>query len=271
MYIRANSFVILTEPRSGSSYLVSLIDQLKNIRCYRELISLYPKKRIEYWNEVANDIPTITKQDIDNITSLLSNKHTVDYKELITHSLLDEVYNYIPTVTKDKDSYTRGFKYFSIHSREVVSYILKNPELKVIYLERSNKLEQLVSFKLAMLTNHWSSFKGDNYNNLTIDITTKDIEQIKYFIKSTYNALNLIRSNKQDSILKVTYEDLELAPITELNRIANYLNTDTVVKEDINLSIYKKQRVRSIEDIVSNLNTLDSTVVSNLQDIRISV
>lgn len=214
-----NNFILITEPRSGSSYLTSLLNSHPQLHCYSELFSLFPHKLINERNL---------------------------YNSFTTH--LDP-YNFLNHFYSNS---FHGFKYFSIHNPLVLNYLLENPQIKIIFLQRTNKLSQLASFLLAQSNDVWSNYSHTN----SITFSSNHFSLLSSWINKSLFLLNSLYQNNHN-IFCINYEDL--ISNYNFNDLFHFLNIDSYSLS----SFYTKQESRPLDSFVSNYSSFSSSYLLN--------
>lgn len=132
-------FLILAQPRSGSTYLARLLDSHPDIRCEGELLEF----KIDHWMDVPSR----------------------PLRTLMKHPPLKTVLRrfprpYLEVRGRRADHPVYGFKVFLTHLGWP-AFTLKAMQRhgwRVIHLVRENVLQQAFSMKVAEATGHWHRF-----------------------------------------------------------------------------------------------------------------
>ncbi len=196
------SYAILTTPRSGSTFLCSLLQSTK--------VAGYPS---EYFRQPSL---VLTQECHFNY---------VQYLRILMHNRITEnrVFG-----TKIMARFLRAFEKAEFDFQSFIkSYISK-----IIYLNRLDKVAQAVSVLIAQKTNSWhirQDKKQEDYQNLLNSIEINDTELLA--IDKTVT--NLLEANKYFKYLfdkydinplKIDYEKFELAPEVYVGKILDFLN-----------------------------------------------
>lgn len=101
-------------------------------------------------------------------------------------------------------------------------HLLKNAEIKVIFLRRKNLLQTVVSQKIATETKIWyKKINSDSPLNELKQLAPIDIEKTKIHLDKLSNDLNnyqhIIESQQESQLLNLYYEDF-YTPIDKNNR-----------------------------------------------------
>ena len=126
-------FVILTESRSGSNLLVSLLDSHPNISCHSEV---FHRKRV-YAKPPLNSL-------------------TVEHRNTHIQQVLDAIFT---TQDSSREILARGFKLFYYHKPSLIVKLARDPAIRFVILRRSDKLAQYASRKIALRTGKWKKLE----------------------------------------------------------------------------------------------------------------
>ena len=130
---QSTCFVILTEARTGSNLLVSLLDSHPDINCHSEV---FHRKTV------------YAKPPLDAMS--------VEWRDAHVEEVLDAIF-------ADKDRGERllanGFKLFYYHKPKLILRLARDPKVKFIVLRRNDKLSQYSSRKIALKTGRWAGPK----------------------------------------------------------------------------------------------------------------
>ena len=138
-------FVIVTNRRSGSNLLVSMLNSHPQIKCFRELMRATPRG--------------MKKQGYRGVFRILDKVDAV-YKN--DRYRFGHPFEFVQTVfdSVKRDPKLLGFK---IHLDQHPKFLLKliqDPEWKLVVLERENKLAQFSSSEISRVTGQANAPKG---------------------------------------------------------------------------------------------------------------
>lgn len=211
-------FVILCEPRSGSTLLHTYLNSHSQIISFGEVL----REEAERSNQNPNE---------EFIDRVIFKPHAGKLKA-IGLKLFYEYY--------ESDVYRKCFE-----------VIIQQPNIRIIHLIRNNTLQTYVSLKLAQATHVWSAINKSG-ENLSIEIDTSDY---KNFVESHRKHLTLFsKLFSQHEMLTISYEDLVNDTSETLRSIQRFLKVD----EQSLFSLLKKQNVRPLEKIVSNYRDIEN-------------
>ncbi|PSL17563.1 Stf0 family sulfotransferase [Shimia abyssi] len=125
-------FLILGLPRSGSTYLTTLLNSHSEIRCAGELFNPYRIIGVE--RDVKNDLEEVMERDIAP-TRFANAFFRKEAK---------------PNVS------AVGFKFMIGHNTSYLQELSKNDNLRLIYIYRENRLAQSASWITALKSKVWA-------------------------------------------------------------------------------------------------------------------
>jgi LPS sulfotransferase NodH len=220
-------FVIIAQPRTGTSMLVNTLNGIDCFNVYGELfVRVHNMNNINHPQKIQDQmIKRFIKNSYD-----LSNKKSVD-------DFLDFIY-------KSDDAIT-GFKLLSTHlnrkeGNDIINYIQKNKIYKII-LYRENKLKQVIS----SITN---KKEGKVYVKPKMIV-----EKIKKNISEEKKLFNYFANGKY---VKKSYEsltsenDIDSLNINWIYNLLDY-HGNPIVKVPL-----RKYRPRSVSDNIDNFESL---------------
>ena len=245
--------IILTNGRSGSNYLVTLLNSHPQIANYGEVLgewtTLYKvNQKVKFGQSLFNDYYDYMNYVYNSklffyISHIYSGYSKIKKQEKINF----KSYQNIKTI---------GVKEFSINfkKRNIVNYIKEQEDLFIINLCRKNSLKRLISLEAMKNTGVISSKK------------TKENKQIYLSAKNTLQQLEIFEKEKQDQ-----FEMLESVPN---NRILNIYYEDYFSEEKkhkkINKEILDFLQVKQINISSKHRKILDSdlsNIIKNYDEI----
>lgn len=217
-------FVILSEPRSGSTLLHTYLNYHPNIQSYGEVL----RENLE--------VKKVTVKD--PLLSFVFKPHARKLKAIG----LKLFYYY-----HDSPIYATCFQ-----------QIIQNTNVKIIHLIREDVLALYVSLKMAQHTSRWSSVKssGKNYHQLNVNIS--DFRKfLQTYLQRQQDFKILFQHHK---ILSITYEDMVNNPDSVLKNVQEFLG---VIPRPL-FSLLKKQNLKPIQSLVTNYKEVKSMINENL-------
>lgn len=197
-------FVLIAQPRSGSTFLVDLITNQSNGYCENELFNPHS---IVFINAKKN-------QASDQLTHSKKKKARQKKLEQLLLRNADPV-SFIESYYNDFNQSSHkalGFNYMLGHNAKLLDYFLEHPKIKIIYLKRDNKLAQYASWRKALKSGQWAtrSLKAANKN------ASKKVFFRKEDFRSTMSSFSfydlsfssLLESKPSEHILKLSYLDI---------------------------------------------------------------
>lgn len=227
-----SKFVIIGAPRTGSNFLMSLLNSHPNCICYGEI---FTNLKVGSW-----DIP-FSLRKIGDIN--LKDKDPIDYLD-------NRIYSGYP-----KEIKSAGFKLFYHHARKenekvVWNYLKSESSIKKIHLLRDNFLEIYLSHISAKKNGQFV----DTWNR------SKTLERIKldyidcenYFQSLDENIKKIREYFALEQLIEIRYEELIKQRQTVLDFLLSKLNLDSM---KLIPKTYKQNYV-SLEKRVANFNEI---------------
>ena len=200
-----NIFSIVSEPRTGSNFLVSVLTSNKNIVCHAEVF--HPDKI--YIKLPKDEIPGKQERDL-NPVNFLNTVMQLTYEKYDNPELI-------------------GFKYFFDHNSKIMDHIITE-RIPVILLERLDKLAQYSSAKIANKTDQWTSKQQSEQPNQDRRVRFSLLQYIAFILRSKYRfyqAIKTLDKNKADYI-HIYYEDI--VKENGVTGIYEFLNIDSTAE-----------------------------------------
>ncbi|UWR35846.1 MULTISPECIES: sulfotransferase [Roseobacteraceae] len=188
-------FVILGLPRSGTTYLMSLLDAHRNVICA---------------GEQYNPYAVIGSKHDDSHAAILGRD-----KDPVGH-----MYRFFDEAAA-KGAASGGFKFMIGHNLNVLRALATDPEVSIIYVWRENRLAQVSSLIKAYQSKKWAQSKADEHVTRKIKATPRQISH-RWHEYSTFDHLISIWLAGVPNP-KVTYEYRELFQPGFEEKICNFL------------------------------------------------
>jgi LPS sulfotransferase NodH len=176
-------FVVLSLPRSGSTYLVDYLDAAPNVKCLSEVF---------------------------NPEVVLLRHHTPTNAALIDKAVRDaDPLNFLRRLEDDVgpcESF--GVKLFPTHSPKLLHYFCASRQWKKIFLWRDNILEQYISFLLASAkygTASWERADDDARLTVPVDTLIDDLHAMERNYIEIEDALVL---SEGEDVFTLEYDDM---------------------------------------------------------------
>jgi LPS sulfotransferase NodH len=219
-------FVVLSQMRSGSTWLVSLLDSHPEIQCLGELLRPPGSKRVPL------------------IVNKLDRKFADDeYRHHNYREYLQAAFALSP------DKKAHGFKLMLGHNATVLNEVIADPKWRIIFLRRDNELATYASHKIANATGQ-SLVRGSG----------KVVSFKPKFDKEEFNAFAQRRINKRRKVTEMLcsaergYIDVEYKQLYEPEthrRILEYLDVDP------NVGLVANTVKRGCSDILHRFSNAD--------------
>lgn len=211
-------FVILTSPRSGSNWLITLLNQHPHMRCSFEVLHNQPDQRTPMVAPVAGDqIPDRDRRydDTREGADFVRDLYAVPYPSSVRAT---------------------GFKLFydqaaGERARSAWTYLARNRDIHVIHLERDNLLAAFVSLQRALRTRVWLH-RAEDGSVRPPEPETVDPEAFRTYVQEfrAERAAALTRLDAQRGetdadrpTLTLTYEQLRKGRRRHLSSILRFL------------------------------------------------
>jgi LPS sulfotransferase NodH len=204
---KPTAFVVFTSPRTGSSWLIDLLDSHPQIAAYAELFLPGDRTAPDYG---SRDLPRF--------------EATLEERRRITR--IPARLAYLRRVFAPRDGVgAAGFKLMYGHPdvhTGVLAY-LGARRARVVHLVRQNALEQLVSWETSVARGQFRAHSGEHVTELTVHLDMATLpERLAGSQLRVERARKTLRRYRLPS-LEVTYEQLRQEPGRELGRIAELL------------------------------------------------
>jgi len=213
-------FVILAQPRTGSSLLVSSLRQHPQVMCRDEVLNAWQAK----WFQ---DCPSDGRGRLLHCLSAPGEK-AVGCKLHVSQP--------------DADHHS------PLEWESAWDALSEDPEIRVICLYRQDLIAQLASFKIAAKTNQWGV--QNIVQRPTIEILPDELKWFQKWNRMAYQAR--LGRLTHHCVLSVSYEQLTSAWDTTLEFIQQFLEVNVV---SLRQSISKGE-TRMLEDVVQNYRQL---------------
>jgi LPS sulfotransferase NodH len=218
------NFIILSPPRSGSSYLRDLLNSHPDIYCEDEIFGLrtfahrhfsrYPHclhRRItpntpvwlrpltQRWNAWINTII--------HVLQIRRNRFALAYIQAIrAHS---------------GDSPCFGFKLLAEHHAGMKLLPMLGP-VKLLLVKRRNIVKQAISKEFASQSNVWLTY-SDQYVNQKQALSARNILEHIKTIQAEYAHIDQTVQSLQGDVMEIMYEDFFATPDSHLEKLADFL------------------------------------------------
>jgi LPS sulfotransferase NodH len=218
-------FVILSEPRSGSTLLHTYLNSHTQVKSYGEVL-----------RENLVDAPHLPLTE-SSVSQLVFKPHTPALKAIG----LKIFYEYY-----DDPLYAAAFQ-----------HIVQRKDVKIIHLVRQDLLKVYASLQVARKTNIWSSTKSNAAEKVKVLI---DVDDFKRFVLQHRTHQEKFASLFKDhSCIKISYEELVGKPEATLEMVQQFLG----VPARKLFSLLKKQNSDTISSIVENYDEVVQVIEDN--------
>jgi len=238
MQVRYKPFIVLSEPRSGSNYLIHLLNNHPSVLCYGEI----------FQPEFHLDNPGPTVFDYFGVFKVFRLLRSTFPLFFVRHLVFKKHRASLKAV---------GFKIFYEHAskgkpKDIWSYLRSLEDLRVLHLKRKNALRIIVSRKLAEKTGVYYLKKDQKGETNTLKLFLDYKECLKFFKRLEAQRLKYDSFFKKHKILQIYYEDLVKHKRLSENRICDFLD---VKKRPLKCKL-ARQNTRSLRRIIVNYDSL---------------
>lgn len=177
-------FIILGLPRSGSTYLMTLLDAHRDVICSGEQFN--PWAVVGQGKQEDSSHEAVLGRDSDPVGHM--------------HAFFADA--------QAKGVACGGFKYMIGHNIEVLHELARDPNLSIIYLWRENRLAQVSSLIKAAHSKKWAQTKADGHVTRKIVATPRQISHRWHEYATFDHLISLWLAGLPNP--KVTYEYREM-------------------------------------------------------------
>ncbi|HBL09978.1 MAG TPA: hypothetical protein DD379_00760 [Cyanobacteria bacterium UBA11162] len=245
---KVTKFVVIAKQRSGSSWLIDLLNTNSEIRSFGEIFLDRPVK-VQPWNQ--NTLPPIRFYEF--------RQSNTDQRPWVTWQYLNMINSWVG------EHQAIGFKLMYSQLMRYPEILLKLilEDYKFIHLVRENHLDSLLSAKHKQQTGLYHligdynvKFKRIYLNPLSI------IKELEAHDKRIKQARIMLRSLPV-SLTEITYELLCSNQTEILNKIADFLSINNV---SFSKSNFKRIAVSSYEDKIYNYGEIKTLLLGTKFD-----
>lgn len=230
------NFLLLTTPRSGSTWLGTLLDDHPDVSMYGELF--LPHDVPEKYKELRQHDPEKFFRFKEK-----SKKH----RPGVTHDYLDHVYKTSENAV--------GFKLmawpFLIHP-EIMSYC-KHNDIYILHLTR-NAQERTISYAVAEQRNNFHSLEQESELKEKITLDKARVKKLYKKQRALSSALNLFVKNTSSKVLSTDYSDLLDEPDETMQKIYDFLE----LTPHNPTSMIQKTTSDNYQDVVANMKEIET-------------
>ena len=223
-------FIILTTPRSGSSWLSSLLDDHPDLQVYGELFLKHA---------VPKEYEELRAKDPDKFFQFRAKNKVM--RPGATYTYLDHVF--------EKEEGGSGFKLMAaplIKHPEIILYCNKN-DIKVIYLTRPAE-ERALSYAVAERRNYFHKIKQDIDKEEKIELNLKRVQNIYFKQRILSKTLNILVNAIRSPLLTISYSQL----VQNAEKTVQDIYTFLGIKEHAASSEFKKLSETPYSDQIKN-------------------
>lgn len=228
-------FILLTMPRSGSTWLGTLLDDHPDIAMYGELF-------------LDHDVPEKYKElrRHDPEKFFLYRKKSSSRRPKVTRIYLDKVFS--------GDKKTIGFKlmaYPLLRHPEIIFYCKKH-DIRLVYLTR-NIRDRVISYAVAEQRDHFHKLSEQSDLKEKITLDQKRVMTLYKRQKALSNILDFIIKKLPVQVMHLDYDDLAGHQDKIMGDLYHYLGVSPHQPD----SHIQKTLSRPYEDIITNFSEID--------------
>jgi LPS sulfotransferase NodH len=236
-------FVVLTQARTGSNMLVSMLDNHPEIRCIGEVFNPHSTFGYENW---------LRKSPLRQIT----NSYMRDY---CVEKYLDSLF-----ALKTKDN-TRAVGFKVIYPGQFdrwsnFRYYWQTYDFKIISLVRHNLLRKYLSSKIANLEDVWSA-QADRGKIVSVKVDVGDLKREIARMDTIYRLIDTLTIEFRG--IQVSYEELSTSRESVMKAILQFLEIKEFDADTLKARTAKQNPYR-LDELIENYDEVRS-VLRNTQ------
>lgn len=143
-------FVVLGLPRSGTTYLMTLLNAHRDISCTGEQFNPNAVVGVRTRDDSAEAVLTRDSDPVAHMRAVFAAAEAQGVAQ-------------------------GGFKFMLGHNIAVLKALADDPELRIFHVWRENRLAQVASFLKASKSKRWAQVKADDYVEETIEARPRPI------------------------------------------------------------------------------------------------
>ena len=230
-------FLVLTQARTGSNMLVSMLDSHPNIKCYGEVFN--PSSSFGYVNWQRN-----------SYLRRIANKYIRDYNvEKYIYSLL--------SVGPKDNTQAVGFKVIypgQFDRWPNLRYYCRENNFKIISLIRQNLIRKYVSSRIANYEGAWSAREHRN-KRVSIKVDLSDLSRFIDRMETIYHLIDTLSVEFRG--IKISYEELSSNRDSVMTEVFQYLGIKEFEIEALKAKT-AKQNPERLDQIIENYDEVCS-------------
>ena len=239
------NFAVLTQARTGSNMLVSMLDAHPEIRCFGEVFN--PCSAFGYENWLRKSLLRQT-----------ANRYIRDY-------CVERYLNSLFLVSPNEQTRAIGFKVIYPGQFDRWSNLRcywRSNDFKIISLIRHNLLRKYVSSKIANLENAWSA-QVPRARTVSIKVDVHDLERAIARMELIYELIKTITVEFRG--IQISYEELCSDRQAVMTTITPFLGVKEAEADWLNAKTVR-QNPASLEQLIENYDEVRSALGSSRHD-----
>lgn len=235
-------FIVLSYPRTGSTFLVKKINTIEDIVCHSEIFH----NHFDAFSRAFLDRQIINRHLNKPVFGFLLNEKRVlkklfKLKNSQPQRFLEEIYQCKATAI--------GFKLFPGQNDVQFSKLLDKKDVHKIVLERKNRLRSYISEQISIKTNKWDLYHGEKPVKVQVTVDPNDFFRYKKKIDEYVGRIENHLKLTNQCYLKLTYDQiLDSFPNDKLFELLA-IPDKPVQTNDVN---QKKQNPYSLNELIKN-------------------
>jgi len=210
---RPTPFVVFTTPRSGSSWLIDLLDSHPRVAAHAELFLVGDRTPPDYGS-----------RDVPRFGATLDESRRYGRPTLLVRRVryLNRLFDRRPGVQ------AVGFKLMYLQASAhtgIVPYLAAR-RARVVHLVRANALDQIVSYEAALARNVFRARRGDVVPEVTVRLDAPALPARLERMESEVADARRTVARYRLPALEVVYEDLADTTGDELTRVVSFLDVE---------------------------------------------
>lgn len=243
--------MILTNGRSGSNYLVDIINQHPLLMNYGEVLGTWSNKR---------KIKTLLmlKSEEEYLDFILQNRFFFYMSQLFYYFKDRKSFHF----KKRKNIERVGVKDFGINIQryQLQDWLKSKSEFKVIHLYRQNQLDRYISLFAMKSTGLVSTKMGSTNSKMTVDCENL-INTLEVYEEEMAFQIELANSLDPERVISISYEELFMSEHKSeiISSIFNFLGVNDIEIKDRHKRILSKELSEKVENYSELVTVIEAT------------
>lgn len=235
------NFVILTQARTGSTMLQTMLNSHPEIECFGEVFNPAVSNGYEKWKDRF-------------FLRRLANKYIRDYA-------VEKYLTSLASPGSEKPLSAIGFKVIypgQFDRWSGLRYFWRTRDFKVVSLIRKNILRKYLSSRIANIEGKWSAKEARSKNkNISVVVDTRDMMRYIDRVSRIYESIGQLTQEFRG--IKITYEDLSSNKEVVITQVLDYLG-NIELHENALRATTVKQNPERMDQIIENYEEVCSVL-----------